>query len=89
MIVINTQNEVIGSSHLIERVDEQDEIELIKVHTGIGIGFYYIGTDDRNLYQVIGDENFLVPDNNKSWFYIDGEFIEKPLEPTQSLYDLI
>jgi hypothetical protein len=91
MIVVDLENNVLGSAPQIERVDVGNEIGLIKVnlYPEQEYGFFYIGTLDRDLYSIIGDETLLVPYNNKSWFYIDGEFIEKPSEPTQSLYDLI
>lgn len=69
MILINNDNIVLASSTIIERVDAQDEIGLIKVGQE---PFYYIGTDDRNSYRII--QNVTAPDSNVYQF-INNEFI--------------
>ena len=75
MIVVNNDGIVVGYGHSIERVNAQGEENLIKVivNPNEQYGFYYIGTVDRDDY-VIYDEN--IPDETKSWEYIDGEFID-------------
>jgi hypothetical protein len=75
MIVVNNDGIVVGYGDSIERVNAQGEENLIKVivNPNEQYGFYYIGTVDRDDY-VIYDEN--IPDETKSWEYIDGEFID-------------
>lgn len=84
MIVIDENNFVQGSGLLIEKVDTEKEIGLIKVWTDLSseFGFWYIGTIDRDSYTII--QGVSVPDSNKSWYYIDGEFVEhvSPVGPT-------
>jgi hypothetical protein len=76
MIVIDKKNRVLGSAPLIERVDAQGEKNLIKVNVNPNsdYGYFYIGTIDRDDYQIIDD--VYSPDDEKLWKYIDGEFIE-------------
>ncbi len=69
MILINNDNVVLASSNIIERVDAQDEIGLIKVGDD---SFYYIGTDDRNTYRII--ENVTAPDSNE-YQWINNQFV--------------
>lgn len=74
MIVVDKSNLVVGFSHMIERVNAQNESNLIKVYTDINDEnmFYYIGTIDRDDY-VITDAN--IPDETKNYLYIDNQFI--------------
>jgi len=77
MIVVDTQNNVIGSAPIIERVNIGNEINLIKVNKfpEEEFGFFYIGTDDRDSY-VIYEDTFQ-PDENKFYkFYVleDGTY---------------
>jgi hypothetical protein len=84
MIVTDTRNLVVGSSHLIERVDEEGEIALIKVWTdNLGVGYYYIGATNRNNYPIYNDPDLLVPDPSFDWYYDGTTFTEVP-SPTQS-----
>jgi len=80
MIVVNNEDLVIGYGESIEIVDAQGEENLIKVT--IGGGFYYIGTDDRDTYQIL---NIDTPDNTKQWKYIDGEFEEVIFENLEDI----
>ena len=84
MIVTDTTNLVLGSSYLIERVDEDGEISLIKVWTPeVGVGYYYIGVTNRDLYPIYTDPDLLVPDPAFDWYY-DGTNFTEIISPTQS-----
>lgn len=84
MIVTDLTDLVLGSSFLIERVDADGELNLIKVYTpDLGVGYYYIGTEDRDQYPIYTDPDLLVPDPNYDWFYNGVEFWPVP-SPTQS-----
>ena len=72
MIVVDNNSNVVGFGVKIERVNEQNEENLIKVWTD-DEKYYYIGTIDRDDYVIY---NVDVPNNNKFWKYVDGEFIE-------------
>lgn len=74
MIVVDKSNLVVGFSHMIERVNAQNELNLIKVYTDINDEnmFYYIGTIDRDDYLII-DIN--IPDETKNYSYVNNEFI--------------
>jgi hypothetical protein len=80
MIVVNNEDVVIGYGESIEIVDAQGEENLIKVT--INGGFYYIGTDDREFYQIIDIDT---PDNTKTWKYIDGQFEEIIFEDLEDI----
>lgn len=75
MIVINLEGLVVGEAPQITRVDAQGEENLIKVnvHPEQEYGYFYIGTDDRDEYEIL-DIN--TPDSTKVWRYVDGEFEE-------------
>jgi hypothetical protein len=74
MIVIDTNNFVVGSAPLITRVDVDDQIGLIKVDLDetFELDFFYIGTEDRDLYQII--DGIEVPDPNEQYYYNNGMF---------------
>ena len=78
MIVIDTTKFVVGSAPLIFRVDAEGEIGLIKVDLDptYELDFYYIGTEDRDLYEII--DGTQVPDPNENYYYIDGVYILVP-----------
>jgi hypothetical protein len=80
MIVVNLEGLILGEAPEITRVNAQGEENLIKVNVypEEEYGFYYIGTDDRDSYQIL-DLN--TPDPNKYWNYVDGEFIEIVQDP--------
>jgi hypothetical protein len=79
MIVVNLEGIIMGEAPEIIRVNTQGEENLIKVNVNPNeeFGYYYIGTDDRDDYSIIDIDT---PDPNKQWRYIDGEFIEDPLD---------
>lgn len=81
MIVIDTTNFVVGSAPLIYRVDVDDQLGLIKVDLDetYELDFYYIGTEDRDLYEII--DGTQVPDPNQHYYYINGEYILVPPVP--------
>lgn len=83
MIVVKTDGYVIGHGVNIERVDAQDEVNLIKVvvDPNIEFGFYYIGTEDRDDYTILDLD---VPDSTKQWSYIDEVFVEIVVEELPS-----
>lgn len=84
MIVTDTTNLVLGSSHLIERVNEENEFNLIKVWTPeIGVGYYYIGAVNRDDFPIYTDPDLLVPDPAFDWYY-DGSTFTEITNPTQS-----
>jgi hypothetical protein len=74
MIVVDTTDFVIGCGSNIERVFENDE-NLIKVIKSNGM-FYYIA--DGENFEIL---NIDTPDDNKLWFYTNGEFIESIIPP--------
>ena len=74
MIVVDTTDFVIGCGTNIERVFENDE-NLIKVIKLNGM-FYYIA--DGEDFEIL---NIDTPDDNKLWFYTNGEFIESIIPP--------
>lgn len=85
MIVTDLTDLVLGSSVLIERVDNGDEADLIKVYTpGIGVGYYYIGTEDRDLYPIYNEPDLLVPDPDLIWYFNGTDFWNPAPGPTQS-----
>lgn len=71
MIVVDNNNKVIASSELIQRCDDNGEYGIIKVW--IGQSFYYIGTQDRDTYQIIDGIDV---DITKQWEFINGNVIE-------------
>lgn len=75
MIIVDTNDNVVGEGIKIEVVDAQGETGLVKVtvHDNGPNNFYYIGTEDRDDYLIY---NVNSPDINKLWKYIDEEFIE-------------
>lgn len=82
MIVINLEGVVIGEAPEITRVNAQGEQNLIKVNVypDQEYGYFYIGTDDRDEYEIL-DLN--TPDSTKVWRYVDGifeEIIQEDLE---------
>lgn len=78
MIVVDNNNIVIASSPFIQRCDDNGEYGIIKVW--FDQGFYYIGTQDRDTYQIIDD---IEVDMSKKLMYVDGSVIEF-ISPTQS-----
>ena len=77
MIVVDIDNNVKGSGPQIERLDVNGEIGLIKVVVDdtIEYGYFFIGTEDRDLYTIYEDTS--VPDAEKEWkFYVleDGTY---------------
>jgi hypothetical protein len=75
-IVTNQQNLIIGSGIEIIRESYQGETNLIKVILNNDeYGFYYIGTEDRDLYKII--EISSIPDDfkNNKYFYNNRSFI--------------
>jgi hypothetical protein len=87
MIVVDTTDVVVGSGELIERVDAQGETNLIKVvvDTDTPTHYFYIGTDDRDLYIIY--ENTSVPDPTKLWkFFVlpDGTYEYEDITPPPS-----
>lgn len=90
MIVVDTENVVVGCGYLITRCDINDEVNIIKVRLDVENDdiYYCIGTQDRDQYIIYEDTN--VPDLHKQyWFYVrqhpDGgqyyEYIEIPPPP--------
>jgi hypothetical protein len=75
MIVINLGGIVVGEAPQITRVNAQGEENLIKVNVNPDeeYAFYYIGTTDRDTYEIL---NLDSPDSSKQWKYINGEFVE-------------
>lgn len=83
MIAIDLENFVQGSGELIEWIDNGDEKDLLKVWTSVeNNSFWFIGTEDRETYQII--DGVEVPNNNNHWYYINGEFVPfvAPVGPT-------
>ena len=81
-IVKDTNSVVIDYSEVIERVDAQGESNLIKVNKGNG--FYYIGSVDRDQYEIIDVPS--VPDDFVSGKYkytTDFELNPDYVEPTR------
>jgi hypothetical protein len=77
MIVVDLENNVVGSAPFIERVDTNNEIGLIKVnmYPEKEFGFFFIGTQDRDLYTIYEDTT--QPDPDKIYkFYVleDGTY---------------
>ena len=77
MIVVDLENNVVGSAPIIERVDTNREIGLIKVnmYPEMEFGYFYIGTEDRDLYTIY--EYTTQPDPDKIYkFYVleDGSY---------------
>lgn len=74
MIVIDTTNFVVGSAPLIYREDVGDQKGLIKIdlNTEAENDYYYIGTEDRDLYQII--DGIEVPDPTQQYYYNNGMF---------------
>jgi hypothetical protein len=79
MIVVNLEGIVVGEAPEITRVNAQGEEDLIKVNVNPSeeFGFYYIGTIDRDTYQILDLDS---PDPTKLWKYLDGEFEEIIME---------
>jgi hypothetical protein len=75
MIVITKDGYVIGEGQEITIVNTQGEENLIKVNVNPDeeYGFWYIGTEDRDTYQIL---DLSTPDPEKQWKFIDNEFIE-------------
>jgi hypothetical protein len=75
MIVITKDGYVIGEGQEITIVNAQGEENLIKVNVNPDeeYGFWYIGTEDRDTYQIL---DLSTPDPKKQWKFIDNEFIE-------------
>lgn len=77
MIVVNTENSVVGSGPEIYRTDVGGEKDLIKVNVfpEQEFGYFYIGTADRHLYKIYTDTT--QPDPAKIYkFYVleDGTY---------------
>jgi hypothetical protein len=71
MIVVDLENNVVGSAPIIERVDSPTEMGLIKVnmYPEQEYGFFYIGTLDRDLYTIYTDT--IQPEPDKEYkFYV-------------------
>jgi hypothetical protein len=75
MIVVNLDGIVVGKAPQITRVNAQGEENLIKVNVNPNeeYGFYYIGTTDRDTYEILDLDS---PDSSKQWKYNDGGFEE-------------
>lgn len=84
MIVIDTNNIVLGSGPLIERVNAQGEENLIKVcrTEETDRDFFYIGTDDRDQYTIL--EDLTVLDSTKNWKYVNGVLEEFTIPTTKT-----
>jgi hypothetical protein len=85
MIVVDLENNVVGSAPIIERVDTPTERGLIKVnmYPEIEYGYFYIGTQDRDLYTIYEDTT--QPDLNKVYkFYVlqDGTYQYVDITPS-------
>lgn len=78
MIVVDNNNIVIASSPLIQRCDDNGEYGIIKVW--FDQEFYYIGTQDRDTYQIVDG---IDADMTKKWSYSDG-VLSEIISPTQS-----
>lgn len=81
MIVVDTEHNVVGSAPIIERVNTDTEQNLIKVNVypDQEYGYFYIGTQDRDLYIIY--ENTTQPNPDAVYkFYVlpDGtyEYVE-------------
>jgi hypothetical protein len=70
MIVVDLENNVVGSAPIIERVDTNREIGLIKVnmYPEMEFGYFYIGTEDRDLYTIYVDTTQPEPDKIYKFF---------------------
>lgn len=78
MIVVDNNGKIVASSELIQRCDDNGEYGIIKVW--IGQSFYYIGTQDRDTYQIIDGVDV---DMSKSWEFVNGSPVEV-ISATQS-----
>jgi len=85
MIIVDTNDYVVGEGVKIEVVDAQGETGLVKVtvHEDGPNNFYYIGNDDRDDYLIY---NVSTPDPNKKWQYIDGYFIEVEVDNSDMIF---
>lgn len=86
MIVVDTENFVKGSGPLIMREDVENEKNLIKVvlYPDAEYGYFYIGTEDRDLYIIYEDTT--QPDPNRIYkFYVlpDGTYEYVDITPEQ------
>jgi hypothetical protein len=77
MIVVDLENNVVGSAPTIERVNVANEIALIKVNMfpEREYGFFYIGTQDRDLYTIYTDTTQPDPDKEYKFYVLqDGTY---------------
>jgi hypothetical protein len=77
MIVVDLENNVVGSAPIIERVDSSTETGLIKVnmYPEREFGYFFIGTEDRDLYTIYEDTTQPDPDKiYKFYFLEDGSY---------------
>lgn len=83
VIVTNVQDVVMGCGDSAERVNAQDEKNLIRV--SVGISKYYIGTVDRDKYNIIEIRKIELPKDfvTGKYLYIDGSLKLNPdyIEP--------
>lgn len=78
MIVVDNNGKIIASSQLIQRCDDNGEYGIIKVW--IDQSFYYIGTQDRDTYQIIDGIDV---DMSRNWEFVNGSAVEV-ISATQS-----
>lgn len=81
MIVVDTEHTVLGSGPMIYRTSESGEPNLIKVVVDPleEFGFFYIGTEDRDLYTIYEDTTQPEPDLEYKFYVLpDGtyEYVE-------------
>ena len=77
MIVVDLEHNVVGSAPEITRVDVDGEIGLIKVnmYPEQEFGFFYIGTQDRDLYTIYEDTTQPEPDRIYKFYVLsDGTY---------------
>jgi hypothetical protein len=83
MIVVDLENNVVGSAPIIERVDSPTESGLIKVnvHPEREFGYFFIGTEDRDLYTIYVDTT--QPDPDKIYkFYVSEDGLYEYVDVT-------
>lgn len=85
MIVVDTNDFVLGSAPEITRVDVGDERNLIKVNVKPEeeFGYFYIGTVDRDLYIIYTDTTQPDPDHQYKFYVLpDGTYEYVDLTPS-------
>lgn len=73
MIVVDTNDFVVGSAPEITRVDIQNELNLIKVNMfpEQEFGYFFIGTVDRDLYIIYEDTTQPEPDKMYKFYVLE------------------